>query len=203
MESPPVFTAWITPDWSWTTFPFPFLRSKWADQMLQSSKSRRVPLLGLLWEFVQWGSELVIWAYSRLCFSSTEHIQIEKPDQEPCGIETQKLVMGKKERKETLVTSLSMVLQSVRQDWSDLAWTHLSKPSQKLSRFLLWGRREVELLTIRPKRNKMKLQFFLGGEEAHWRTEERELERERRKSIQSVQSLSCVRLFVPPWITAR
>ena len=163
MESPPVFTAWITPDWSWTTFPFPFLRSKWADQMLQSSKSRRVPLLGLLWEFVQWGSELVIWAYSRLCFSSTEHIQIEKPDQEPCGIETQKLVMGKKERKETLVTSWSMVLQSVRHDWSDLAWTHLSKPSQKLSRFLLWGGREVELLTIRPKRNKMKLQFFFWG----------------------------------------
>ena len=35
------------------TFPFPFLRSKWADQRLQSSKSRRVPLLGLLWDFVQ------------------------------------------------------------------------------------------------------------------------------------------------------
>ena len=31
MESPPVFTGWITPNWSWTTFPFPFLRSKWPD----------------------------------------------------------------------------------------------------------------------------------------------------------------------------
>ena len=52
---------------------------------------------------------------------------------------------------------------------------------------MFWEGREVELLTTRPKRNKMKVQFF-GEKKAHWRTEERELERERIKSIKITQT---------------
>lgn len=41
----------------------------------------------------------IIWAYPRLCFRRTEHIQREKPELKLCGIETKKLVMGKREGK--------------------------------------------------------------------------------------------------------
>ena len=53
MESPPVFTGWITPSRSQTPFPSAVsLGCKWAALRLQSSKSRSVPLPGLLWDLV-------------------------------------------------------------------------------------------------------------------------------------------------------